>query len=123
MLTRLASVFASVCVALVALFGGLATARADVVIVVNKSTQRLAVSVDGTPRYEWPVSTARMAMELYAIIKNEDWCLAVSDRVDAPRKHVRAARSSPWWRFYSTVTVLAKLRGWSTLRPRSRAMR
>jgi len=56
MLTRLASVL----VALVALFGGLAAARADVVIVVNKSTQRLAVSVDGTPRYEWPVSTARM---------------------------------------------------------------
>jgi L,D-transpeptidase-like protein len=56
MLTRLASVL----VALVALFGGLAAARADVVIVVNKSTQRLSVSVDGTPRYEWPVSTARM---------------------------------------------------------------
>src|SRR5579862_1758993 len=56
MLTRLASVF----VALVALFGGVVAARADVVIVVNKSTQRLSVSVDGTPRYEWPVSTARM---------------------------------------------------------------
>ena len=41
------------------LVGGLASAQAGVVIVVNKSTQRLSVSVDGTPRYEWPVSTAR----------------------------------------------------------------
>ena len=41
------------------LLGGLASAQAGVVIVVNKSTQRLSVSVDGTPRYEWPVSTAR----------------------------------------------------------------
>jgi thiamine pyrophosphate-dependent acetolactate synthase large subunit-like protein len=32
-----------------------------------------------------PISTARMAMELYAIIKNDDWCLAVSDRLKAPR--------------------------------------
>jgi len=47
-------------VALAALLGGLVSAQADVVIVVNKSTQRLSVSVDGVPRYEWPVSTARM---------------------------------------------------------------
>jgi len=33
-----------------------------------------------------PVSTARMAMELYGVIKDEPWCLAVSDRLDAPRK-------------------------------------
>jgi thiamine pyrophosphate-dependent acetolactate synthase large subunit-like protein len=33
-----------------------------------------------------PISTARMAMELYAVIRNEDWCLAVSDRIAAPRK-------------------------------------
>ena len=39
-----------------------------------------AVGWDGSP-----ISTARMAMELYAIIKNEDWCLAVSDRLKAPR--------------------------------------
>jgi hypothetical protein len=44
---------------LVALLGGIAGAQAGVVIVVNKSTQRLSVSVDGAPRYEWPVSTAR----------------------------------------------------------------
>ena len=41
------------------LLGGAIKAQADVVIVVNKTTQRLSVSVDGTPRYEWPVSTAR----------------------------------------------------------------
>jgi len=33
-----------------------------------------------------PVSTARMCMELYALIRNEPWCLAVSDRLAAPRK-------------------------------------
>ena len=55
MLTRLAIVG----VALAALLNGIACAQAGVVIVVNKSTQRLSVSVDGTPRYEWPVSTAR----------------------------------------------------------------
>jgi len=42
-----------------ALLGGIVSAQAGVVIVVNKSTQRLSVSIDGTPRYEWPVSTAR----------------------------------------------------------------
>ncbi len=56
MLTRLAIA----CVALAALLGSLASAQADVLIVVNKSTQRLSVRVDGEPRYEWPVSTARM---------------------------------------------------------------
>jgi L,D-transpeptidase catalytic domain len=47
-------------VTLAVLLGGLACAQASVVIVVNKSTQRLSVAVDGAPRYEWPVSTARM---------------------------------------------------------------
>ena len=36
-----------------------ASARAEVVIRVDKSTQRLSVNVDGLHRYEWPVSTAR----------------------------------------------------------------
>jgi hypothetical protein len=45
---------------LAALFGGLAVAHAGVVITVDKSAQRLSVSVDGRPSYEWPVSTARM---------------------------------------------------------------
>ena len=42
---------------------------------------------------------------------------------DAPRTREPAARSRPCRRFYSTVTVLARFLGWSTLRPRSRAMR
>ena len=34
-------------------------AQAAVVIVVDKAAQRLTVTVDGQPRYEWPVSTGR----------------------------------------------------------------
>jgi hypothetical protein len=40
-------------------FGALASARAGIVVTVDKSAQRLSVAVDGSPRYEWPVSTAR----------------------------------------------------------------
>jgi lipoprotein-anchoring transpeptidase ErfK/SrfK len=36
-----------------------ATARAEVVVTVDKSAQRLTVEVDGSNRYRWPVSTAR----------------------------------------------------------------
>ena len=44
--------------------GGLAlplssAASANIVISVNKSTQRMLVSVDGQTRYDWPVSTGR----------------------------------------------------------------
>ncbi|HZZ95227.1 MAG TPA: thiamine pyrophosphate-binding protein [Usitatibacter sp.] len=42
--------------------------------------EEAAVGWDGSP-----ISTARMAMELYATIRNEPWCLAVSDRIKAPR--------------------------------------
>jgi lipoprotein-anchoring transpeptidase ErfK/SrfK len=45
---------------IVCLFGGLASAQAGVVVTVDKNSQRLSVSVDGMPRYQWPVSTARM---------------------------------------------------------------
>jgi len=34
-------------------------ARAGVVVQIDKSSQRMAVSVDGAPRYNWPVSTGR----------------------------------------------------------------
>ena len=34
-------------------------ARADLVVHVDKSSQRMAVSVDGLRRYNWPVSTGR----------------------------------------------------------------
>lgn len=36
-----------------------AAARAAVTITVDKSTQRMSVSVDGATRYSWPVSTGR----------------------------------------------------------------
>ncbi len=34
-----------------------APAWADVVVQIDKSSQRMSVSVDGAPRYNWPVST------------------------------------------------------------------
>ena len=34
-------------------------AQADVVVHIDKSSQRMAVSVDGASRYSWPVSTGR----------------------------------------------------------------
>jgi lipoprotein-anchoring transpeptidase ErfK/SrfK len=34
-------------------------ARADVVVHIDKSSQHMSVSVDGAPRYNWPVSTGR----------------------------------------------------------------
>jgi hypothetical protein len=42
-----------------ALLGALTRAEAGIVVTVDKTAQRLSVSVDGFPRYEWPVSTAR----------------------------------------------------------------
>jgi lipoprotein-anchoring transpeptidase ErfK/SrfK len=37
----------------------MAPARADVMVRIDKSSQRMSVSVDGAPRYSWPVSTGR----------------------------------------------------------------
>ena len=34
-------------------------ARAEVVVHIDRSSQRMSVSVDGVPRYSWPVSTGR----------------------------------------------------------------
>jgi hypothetical protein len=34
-------------------------ARADIVVNIDKTTQRMTVAVDGAPRYDWPVSTGR----------------------------------------------------------------
>ncbi|MDO9061919.1 MAG: L,D-transpeptidase [Bradyrhizobium sp.] len=47
--------------AVAAVVAGLALtpARAGVVVQIDKSSQRMAVSVDGTMRYSWPVSTGR----------------------------------------------------------------
>ena len=41
----------------VATVGASAPAAADIVVTVNKATQRMSVSVDGEPRYTWVVST------------------------------------------------------------------
>ena len=40
-----------------------ATAGADVLIVVDKTAQRMSVSVDGEPRWNWPVSTGRIGYD------------------------------------------------------------
>ena len=45
---------------LAALLGPLARAEAGIVVTVDKSAQLLSVVVDGAPRYQWPVSTARI---------------------------------------------------------------
>jgi len=37
----------------------LSPARADVVVQIDKSSQRMEVSVDGMTRYNWPISTGR----------------------------------------------------------------
>lgn len=37
----------------------LTPARAGVVVQIDKSSQRMAVSIDGMTRYNWPVSTGR----------------------------------------------------------------
>jgi lipoprotein-anchoring transpeptidase ErfK/SrfK len=45
--------------AIVIFVSGLQPAFADVVVHIDKSSQRMAVSVDGAARYSWPVSTGR----------------------------------------------------------------
>jgi lipoprotein-anchoring transpeptidase ErfK/SrfK len=37
----------------------LTPARAEIVVQIDKSSQRMAVSIDGATRYNWPVSTGR----------------------------------------------------------------
>jgi lipoprotein-anchoring transpeptidase ErfK/SrfK len=37
----------------------MAPARAEVTVHIDKYSQRMAVSIDGAPRYNWPVSTGR----------------------------------------------------------------
>jgi hypothetical protein len=43
-----------------ALLGAFTPARAGVVVTVDKTAQRLSVTVNGANRYDWPVSTARI---------------------------------------------------------------
>jgi lipoprotein-anchoring transpeptidase ErfK/SrfK len=52
--------FALALAAAVAVAGAALTpARADVVVQIDKPSQRMSVSVDGMMRYSWPVSTGR----------------------------------------------------------------
>ena len=53
--------FARLALAAAVVVAGLALspARADVVVQIDKSSQHMAVSVDGVMRYDWPVSTGR----------------------------------------------------------------
>ena len=51
--------FILVAATIAVLLGPLSRAEAGIVVTVNKSAQRLSVVVDGSQRYEWPVSTAR----------------------------------------------------------------
>jgi lipoprotein-anchoring transpeptidase ErfK/SrfK len=46
-------------VVIAALMFVVSPARADVVVQIDKSSQRMAVSVDGAMRYTWPISTGR----------------------------------------------------------------
>ena len=52
-------------------------ARADILISVDKTTQRMTVSVDGAVRYTWPVSTGRPGYDtpngtFWALAKDKD---------------------------------------------------
>jgi L,D-transpeptidase catalytic domain len=52
--------FFAIAAAIAIALGALAQAEAGIVVTVDKSAQRLTVSVDGVKRYNWPVSTARI---------------------------------------------------------------
>ena len=56
---RLATWAVASTVVLAGFVAGVAPARAGVVVQIDKSSQRMAVSVDGDMRYNWPVSTGR----------------------------------------------------------------
>ncbi len=58
---RLVSLFAASLLGALTLGAG--WAKADVLITVDKTTQRMSVSVDGQPRYAWSVSTGKAGYE------------------------------------------------------------
>ena len=47
------------CVSALAAMLWTSAAGPDVVVQIDKSSQRMSVSVDGATRYNWPVSTGR----------------------------------------------------------------
>jgi L,D-transpeptidase catalytic domain len=54
-----ASLLAMLAVPLAAGFAFSSAAHADILISIDKNTQSMSVTVDGAPRYIWPVSTGR----------------------------------------------------------------
>ena len=56
-LSRLLPALAAVLALLV--FTPVAPARADILIAIDKSKQQMTVTIDGDPRYIWPVSTGK----------------------------------------------------------------
>ena len=50
---------AAFAVAVALILAASVSARADVVVQIDKSSQRMSVSVDGVTRYNWPISTGR----------------------------------------------------------------
>ena len=59
MMKLLSGVRLALAAAFVALVFVVAPAQAGVVVHIDKSSQRMSVSIDGSPRYMWPVSTGR----------------------------------------------------------------
>jgi lipoprotein-anchoring transpeptidase ErfK/SrfK len=49
----------AIAAALVSSIFSIAPALAEIVVQIDKSSQRMSVSVNGEPRYTWPVSTGR----------------------------------------------------------------
>lgn len=56
---RMVNGLAGLLLAAVILMGAPLAAGAEVLVQIDKSAQRMEVSVDGAPRYNWPVSTGR----------------------------------------------------------------
>jgi lipoprotein-anchoring transpeptidase ErfK/SrfK len=50
---------AALVLACAVIFAAWSPARAEVVVQIDKSAQRMSVNVDGVTRYNWPVSTGR----------------------------------------------------------------
>ena len=50
-------------VAALMLFSGIPAANAAIAITVNKDLQEMTVSVDGVPRYHWPISSGNPSHE------------------------------------------------------------
>ena len=53
--------FAVTVFAVLSLLAGVGTARAEMDVIVNKSTQQMSVVIDGSVRYVWKISTGRDA--------------------------------------------------------------